>query len=149
MAKALYYRGTAYRKQGKPAQAISDLTTAAWLKGGLSDSDRAQAMEQRQLAYSEAGLGSQAPSDRRGATRCAGRKARPAGPGASSRGSTSSAGAEAGSSGGDCPAQVLILLDADDAEHLDAEYLVVRQQLLGSSPGLARACRLLAHGRSS
>ncbi len=62
MAKALYYRGTAYRKQGKPAQAISDLTTAVWLKGGLSDSDRAQAMEQRQLAYSEAGLGSQAPT---------------------------------------------------------------------------------------
>ena len=62
MAKALYYRGTAYRKQGKPAQAISDLTTAVWLKGGLSDSDRAQAMEQRQLAYSEAGLGSQAPA---------------------------------------------------------------------------------------
>jgi hypothetical protein len=62
MAKALYYRGTAYRKQGKPAQAISDLTTAVWLKGGLSDTDRAQAMEQRQLAYSEAGLGSQAPA---------------------------------------------------------------------------------------
>jgi hypothetical protein len=62
MAKALYYRGTAYRKQGKPAQAISDLTTAVWLKGGLSDSDRAQATEQRQLAYSEAGLGSQAPT---------------------------------------------------------------------------------------
>jgi hypothetical protein len=61
MAKALYYRGTAYRKQGKPAQAISDLTTAVWLKGGLSDADRAQAVEQRQMAYREAGLGDSAP----------------------------------------------------------------------------------------
>lgn len=61
MAKALYYRGTAYRKQGKPAQAISDLTTAVWLKGGLSDADRTKATEERQLAYQEAGLGSSAP----------------------------------------------------------------------------------------
>ena len=28
MAKALYHRGVAYRRQGKPAQAISDLTSA-------------------------------------------------------------------------------------------------------------------------
>ena len=61
MAKALYYRGVAYRKQGKPAQAISDLTTAVWLKGGLSDADRAQAIENRQMAYREAGLGDTAP----------------------------------------------------------------------------------------
>lgn len=61
MAKALYYRGVAYRKQGKPAQAISDLTTSVWLKNGLSDSERAQAIEQRQGAYREAGLGDTAP----------------------------------------------------------------------------------------
>jgi tetratricopeptide (TPR) repeat protein len=61
MAKALYYRGTAYRKQGKPAQAISDLTTAVWLKNGLSDADRALAIDQRQGAYREAGLGDTAP----------------------------------------------------------------------------------------
>ncbi len=61
MAKALYYRGAAYRKQEKPAQAISDLTTAVWLKGGLSDADKAQAIEQRQQAYREAGLGETAP----------------------------------------------------------------------------------------
>ena len=61
MAKALYYRGVAYRKQGKPAQAISDLTTAVWLKGGLSDADRAQAIDNRQSAYREAGLGDTAP----------------------------------------------------------------------------------------
>lgn len=61
MAKALYFRGAAYRKQEKPAQAISDLTTAVWLKGGLSDADRAKAIEERQQAYREAGLGDTAP----------------------------------------------------------------------------------------
>jgi SPOR domain len=61
MAKALYYRGVAYRKTKKPAQAISDLTTAVWLKGGLSDSDRAKATEDRRAAYREAGLGDNPP----------------------------------------------------------------------------------------
>lgn len=56
MARALYYRGASYRKQGKPAQAISDLTSALWLKGGLSDAERAAAMENRAGAYREAGL---------------------------------------------------------------------------------------------
>jgi hypothetical protein len=61
MAKALYYRGIAYRKTGKSAQAISDLTSAVWLKNGLSDADRAAAMENRQGAYQEAGLGNATP----------------------------------------------------------------------------------------
>jgi len=61
MARALYYRGSAYRRQGRPAQAISDLTTAIWLKGGLSDTLKKQATEERQLAYREAGLGSEPP----------------------------------------------------------------------------------------
>jgi cell division septation protein DedD len=61
MAKALYYRGAAYRKTGKSAQAISDLTSAVWLKNGLSDADRAAATEQRQAAYQEAGLGTATP----------------------------------------------------------------------------------------
>ena len=56
MAKALYLRGVAYRQQGKPAQAISDLTSALWLKGGLADSDRADAIKQRTAAYGDAGL---------------------------------------------------------------------------------------------
>ena len=34
MARALHYRGLAYKKSGKPAQAIADLTSALWLKGG-------------------------------------------------------------------------------------------------------------------
>lgn len=57
MAKALYVRGLAYRKQGKPALAISDLTSAVWLKGGLSETERSDAMENRVAAYREAGLG--------------------------------------------------------------------------------------------
>jgi len=61
MARALYLRGAALRRLGKPAQAISDLTTAVWLKGGLSDADKAKATEERQLAYREAGLGDTPP----------------------------------------------------------------------------------------
>ncbi len=61
MARALYYRGLAYRKQSKPAQAISDLTSAIWLKGGLGDADRATAIENRAAAYREAGLGDPPP----------------------------------------------------------------------------------------
>jgi hypothetical protein len=56
MAKGLLYRGMAYRQQKKPAQAIADLTGALWLKGGLSEADRADALRQRSAAYQEAGL---------------------------------------------------------------------------------------------
>jgi tetratricopeptide (TPR) repeat protein len=56
MAKALLYRGIAYRQQKKPAQAIADLTSALWLKGGLGEADRGDALKQRAAAYQEAGL---------------------------------------------------------------------------------------------
>jgi hypothetical protein len=56
MAKALLYRGMAYRQQKLPAQAIADLTSALWLKGGLGEADRADALRQRAAAYQEAGL---------------------------------------------------------------------------------------------
>ncbi len=56
MARALHLRGSAYRQQGKPALAIADLTSALWLKGGLSEADRADATQQRAAAYGEAGL---------------------------------------------------------------------------------------------
>lgn len=56
MAKALLYRGIAYRQQKKPAQAIADLTSALWLKGGLAESERKDALSQRTSAYQEAGL---------------------------------------------------------------------------------------------
>jgi len=56
MAKALLYRGIAYRQQKMPAQAIADLTSALWLKGGLGEADRGDALKQRSSAYQEAGL---------------------------------------------------------------------------------------------
>lgn len=61
MARALAIRGHVHKKQGKPAQAIADLQSALWLKGGLSDAERANATLARAEAYREAGLG-EAPS---------------------------------------------------------------------------------------
>jgi cell division septation protein DedD len=57
MAKALYVRGLAYRRQGRSAQAISDLNSALWLKGGLGGEDRVEATKERSAAYADAGLG--------------------------------------------------------------------------------------------
>ena len=56
MAKALYTRGVAYRQKSQPSQALSDLTSALWLKGGLNEADRADALKQRSSAYADAGL---------------------------------------------------------------------------------------------
>lgn len=56
MAKALYYRGMSYRKQDKSAQAIADLTSAIWLKNGLTGRERSDATENRAAAYREAGI---------------------------------------------------------------------------------------------
>ena len=56
MAKALYYRGAAFQKQKMPGQAISDLTSALWLKGGLTDTERTAAIGYRAAAYRDAGL---------------------------------------------------------------------------------------------
>lgn len=66
LARALFQRGVAYRKQNKPAQAIADLTSALWLKGGLTDTERKQALEERGAAYVDAGLPD--PSTRTAAT---------------------------------------------------------------------------------
>jgi hypothetical protein len=63
IAKALHLRGMIYRKQGKPAQAIADLTGALYLKGGLTDAERADALRNRAAAYREAGLTDQAVAD--------------------------------------------------------------------------------------
>ncbi len=57
MARGLYYRGLAYKKQSKPGLAISDLTSALWLKNGLNDADRQSATAERADAYKLAGLG--------------------------------------------------------------------------------------------
>ncbi|MEQ1715667.1 MAG: SPOR domain-containing protein [Hyphomicrobium sp.] len=57
MARGLYYRGLAYKKQNKPGLAISDLTSALWLKNGLSEAERQSATAERAEAYKSAGLG--------------------------------------------------------------------------------------------
>lgn len=56
MAKAFYVRGMAHRQQKKPAQALSDFTSALWLKGGLGGEERTDALKQRAAAYGDAGL---------------------------------------------------------------------------------------------
>ena len=56
MAKGLYYRGLAYKKLNKPGLAISDLTSALWLKNGLSDAERQSATAERAEAYKAAGI---------------------------------------------------------------------------------------------
>ena len=66
MAKALLYRGIAYRQQKKPAQAIADLTSALWLKGGLGEADRGDALKQRIVRLSGSGTGPGRRTDRSG-----------------------------------------------------------------------------------
>ncbi|MGE0202954.1 MAG: SPOR domain-containing protein [Hyphomicrobiaceae bacterium] len=56
LARALYSRGVAYRRTGKSAQAISDLTSALWIKGGLTEGDRKAAIAVRAEAYKAVGL---------------------------------------------------------------------------------------------
>ncbi len=61
MALALYYRGLAFRKKNRPGQAISDLTSAVWLKEGLTPAQKNEALSNRNAAYREAGI-SDAPA---------------------------------------------------------------------------------------
>jgi SPOR domain len=56
MAKTLLQRGMSYRQEGKPAQAVADLTSAMYLRNGLSEPEKADAAAQRSAAYREAGL---------------------------------------------------------------------------------------------
>ena len=56
MARALYLRGLAHRKKGRQAQAIADLTSAVWLKDGLSETDRNAALAARSEASREVGV---------------------------------------------------------------------------------------------
>lgn len=62
-ARALSLRGAAYRRQGKPAQAIADLTSALWMSNGLSATQRADALRERSIAYREAGMPDQSEAD--------------------------------------------------------------------------------------
>jgi cell division septation protein DedD len=70
MAKALYVRGVAYRRQGRSALAISDLTGALWLKGGLGGDEREDAIKEKAAAYADAGLAD--PGESRQAPKSAG-----------------------------------------------------------------------------
>jgi hypothetical protein len=63
IARALYHRGVAYRRSGKPVQAISDLTSALWLKNGLDANYRGEALAMRAAAYRDAGLPDQVDAD--------------------------------------------------------------------------------------
>lgn len=63
VAKALYLRGVAQRNADKPAQAISDLSSAIWLQG-LTKAELAQAHMNRALAYEAVGIGERARDDR-------------------------------------------------------------------------------------
>lgn len=78
MAKALFHRGQAYRKAGKPAQAISDLQSALWLKGGLVEPERAEAIQARIEAYREAGLPDQSTPTSEAAAEKSARRAKTA-----------------------------------------------------------------------
>ncbi len=59
-AKALFYRGRAYKQLKKFPEAIADLTSAMWLKDGLSDAERQQAEADRKASYAGVGVASPA-----------------------------------------------------------------------------------------
>ncbi len=102
VARALYYRGLAYRGQSKPAQAIADFTSALWLKNGLDATQRADALQNRGAAYREAGLSDQADGDEKKAASAAGQTSasRPSGAQTASASSPSSTQTASSSSGG-------------------------------------------------
>ena len=54
-ARAYYYRGLAYRKQGNPGRAIADFGSALEYPG-LTDAERSDVAESREAAYREAGI---------------------------------------------------------------------------------------------
>jgi len=60
-ARALGIRGESYLRQGRPAEAMADLDSALWLKGGLSGRDRELATTARSKAMQQGGLAKDAP----------------------------------------------------------------------------------------
>ena len=61
LAKALYYRGLAHQKSNQSAQAIADLTSAVWMKGGLSPNEQQAALAARSKAYGAVGVSDPGP----------------------------------------------------------------------------------------
>ena len=62
VAKALYQRGIAYEKTGRPAQAIADITSALYIEG-LPGRDRVKAYLSRGRAYEAVGMSDLARAD--------------------------------------------------------------------------------------
>ncbi len=62
VAKALYQRGIAYEKTGRPAQAIADITNALYIVG-LPGGDRVKAYLSRGRAYEAVGMSDLARAD--------------------------------------------------------------------------------------
>lgn len=60
-ARALAIRGEAYLNQGRPAEAIADLESALWVKGGLSGEERAVATAARSKAMQSGGIAGAQP----------------------------------------------------------------------------------------
>jgi hypothetical protein len=60
-ARALAVRGEAYLGQGRPAEALADLESALWVKGGLQGNERASATMARGKAMEQAGLAKASP----------------------------------------------------------------------------------------
>ncbi|MEZ5816753.1 MAG: SPOR domain-containing protein [Hyphomicrobiaceae bacterium] len=66
-ARALAIRGEAYLRQNRPAEAIADLESALWLKGGLAGHEREVASAARSKAMQQGGLAAAAPVVRQSA----------------------------------------------------------------------------------
>lgn len=60
-ARALAIRGEAYLQQGRPAEAMADLESALWLKGGLEGRERELATSARNRAMQTGGIAGGAP----------------------------------------------------------------------------------------
>ena len=61
-ARALGVRGEAHLRQGRPAEALADLESALWVKGGLTGAEREAAVTARTNALQQSGLASAATS---------------------------------------------------------------------------------------
>lgn len=90
IAKALYYRGLAYKEINRPEQAIADLTGALFLSG-LTETERATAEQARQAAFRDGGTAAVAEANRAGTGPTQGAAPAAQGPAFSTRVETASA----------------------------------------------------------
>ncbi len=92
LAKALYYRGLAYQKSNQAANAVSDLTGAVWMDGGLSPGEQQNALAQRGKAYAVLGIPDPGPPRRGGSAGGTAVAAAPSASGGSAGGVSTSSG---------------------------------------------------------